>query len=897
MFRNTTATPSAFHPIKHAATTSDVSFPEKSAVGQPLITKSKINGLSATVRQEIEEIAKISIENKEKIDDLMHSIDLTELKIQALEGKAQFEEKERGNQSENSLKQDLEEAIGSFAIKEKSIRKSISNISEEIQNLEKKQQQKIKVAATKEADFKRLLINYEAAQKEKNDLEEKESDLNEKSLALQNDKDAKTSTIESLSRQVTEIEASIKEVLDGEVEKTYEGMMQEIENLLLEKHGFQFPSEKKIEKLTKYLCDMTDQLMSTSEQKKRVEEKYKKIDNVSYIAYGVFLCSMPIIYRAIMSQYRSIGQENSGNVHEVNRMRKQHESDMAWLLKEPYTEVLITTMACICGIFFSIYQNKLRKKEIDKIGSAEKPVHRMLKKGIYLKDPTGGELLMFALWLEKHANIKLIKSLMKAMQEEVAVLVMDAKGNMASKINETDRIKRKTKTFSNLIKAALEKETQDLSKKLDEKIDKFNARKTRKEEKYDKRQFDADGLLKKAKFVKRIAGDNQANAGDGIVDKAIFIDELTKIFNSFTEDELADAVKNIVIAISQTMKNKLSAVSEVELNELPESSFERSIKEADQERHALKMTMDKTCAESERINQEKEEIKNTIASIEKDIKTKEFSMNDYVKAMEKTPLGESQLRAYETRLRNARIQLNHQGEYPGFTLKKIRNIKTQQQKNNERLTALIDTHDELYKEYSDLKEEKKKIENQLEKIKFLEKSRADKDTQIKELRDEIKERKEKIARLESEEAELIRSLESKEQLKEILTEKAIRLVKLRHMAQSDSALQMHAIKTGYSSNYRSAGHFLRACLDTHQALQRKIEESESDVPMSELNGYFVDSGIDVADGMNRRFQSMPISASVSDIVEIRTSRGERKYLIDHIYGYVPRRAYQGAVQG
>jgi len=75
-------------------------------------------------------------------------------------------------------------------------------------------------------------------------------------------------------------------------------------------------------------------------------------------------------------------------------------------------------------------------------------------------------------------------------------------------------------------------------------------------------------------------------------------------------------------------------------------------------------------------------------------------------------------------------------------------------------------------------------------------------------------------------------------------------------------------------------------MDIHAAFRQEIEASR--VP--DLNGYFIKSDIDVADGMDRRSGShVPICASVANIRQ-EMNQGEEKYRIAHIYGYVPRDA-------
>ncbi len=245
MFSKTTATPSTSQPIRHATTSRDLSALRQTA------THSKINFLSPVALKEIQKIAEASIQNKERVDSLMHSMHSAKLNIEALE------EKEQNNPNENLLKPKLRDAINKIEKKEKGIKEKISNISKEIQLLQKKQEQQDRTASQREKDFRKHLIDYQSLLKNKKDLEAAKLDLSGNNQVLQRDMNAKMGEVQKLGGQIKSLEESIKEMLEGKVGESYEEMMQ-ASTLLLKKHGMQLLSESTLDELTKYLFKMTD---------------------------------------------------------------------------------------------------------------------------------------------------------------------------------------------------------------------------------------------------------------------------------------------------------------------------------------------------------------------------------------------------------------------------------------------------------------------------------------------------------------------------------------------------------------------------------------------------------------------------------------------------------------
>ncbi len=500
--------------------------------------------------------------------------------------------------------------------------------------------------------------------------------------------------------------------------------------------------------------------------------------------------------------------------------------------------------------------------------------------------------MKFAFGLAQHAkNIKLIKNPLETMAKEVTRLVMDARinGESSIKIDAVDR--KKISEYLNRLKIDLKKENRRLEGKLDVEIGKIIVKQDKKGKKHDKSEF--GDLSEKADFVKKSLVNaetktpinNEAKVVCDMADKAKFIYEFSKIFNGSSEDEdrQTDAIGNMIVGISQDIFAKLSAADAGSINsETP--SFVRRIKDVEQEKIELKETLQLANQKREEIAEENKKIEKVIHGVAKDIQTKENAMNESVETMKKFRFSENQLEALKEELSN-NIPVTLKGEYEGFSLKKINKIKTTQQENDEKLEDFLDEHGKLYEAYSGCQSERKEIEDHLEKIEILEEmNRAHKDTQIKKIEGHIKACEKEIADLKSKEKNLLSNLETIKPVKEMLTSKAIEMVKDRHLDQSEEALKKHAAIKGYSSNYRSVGHFLRACLDIHTALRQDIEASR--VP--DLNGYFIKSDIDVADGMDWKSGShVPISASVANIFK-ETNQGEQKYRIAHIYGYVPR---------
>ena len=694
--------------------------------------------------------------------------------------------------------------------------------------------------------------------------------------------------------QKESIGKSIEALFDG---KAYEEMVN-ASTALLEKHGMKLLPEGTIGELAEFLYKATDHPRSKSEQIKSVENKAKTLRYATYAGYAaVVLSSVFAGFRLIepfQMEVERLGNKKAAGIHEAIRLKEQYNSAQMAYDKQWNQSMTLIAMAAIlstvCLALVMEFHHKSRSKKLDKIRGENEPPQRTLKRGIAdrIINPKK-ELFKFAFGLAQHSNIKLIKSPLEAMTKEVTRLVMDARMNGEKSIKEDAVKKGDIKEYLSRLKSVMNKEISRLGKNLDKEIDKIVAKQNKKEKKNDKKEF--SDLSEKADFVKKSLIDNEtkspinneAKVVCDMADKAKFMNEFSKMFNVKSEDVLIDAISNVMVGMSQEMMNKLSAAENVSIEELDPSSLERSIKDAEQEEKKLENTLLESNENLQMIDEENEKIKKEIDDIQIKILDKKKDITESKQAMEETPLGQDQLKVFESelsKLSKAGIDINTKDEYAGYTPGKVKNITG----DKERLENLLKEHDKLYDKYSTLEAEKKKREDQLERIEFLETRKPGKDEKIKKIQDDIEEFQIKIDDLKSEDIKLLTKLEKKGVLDEILTPQAINRVKKAHLAQSENDLKEHAQEYGYSSNYKSVGHFLTACLDIHQSLQKDIEDSRE----PELYGYLVKSDTDIADGMDWQYRKTPISASVANIIAKQTDQGEKKYLIDHVYGYVPR---------
>jgi len=945
MFRNTTATPFPSQSIRHTTSEGSVSAPAQTAVGQTSITQSKISGLSAKVLQEIREIANASIQNKEKIDSLAHFIHLANLKIRVLE------EKKPHSQTENTRKADLRKDISSTAQEEETVKKDISDLSIRIQSIEKKRQQQTQVAARRAADFQKHFITFDTFKKDKEVLDAEKSALSIKDQTLQNCIDEKMAEIRQLRDKMAPIDASIKKALDGEIGKNYEEMLQSAE-LLLKRHGLQLPSENTMEELIRFLHAITDHPMAIGDQINHLEKERDNKNNRALMAAGtaaivaiiaVFMKVAPVAWKFYMPD------PEDENIRELVRLgqpikvkdwiRFQERRAFATAAQEqlPNQAIALTAFLVVVAGLYGIYRlwqqrslekektriaaraisdSKplqrilLKKRMADSVKSEEeiflvetragreiidnKPLQRTLKKGIADSAKSKEEeLFKLAFGLAKRANIKLIKSPLETMTKEVTRLVMEAEMRGETSINADAVDAGKISEYLTRFKSVLGREVDRLEKKLDRGINEYLTRKDKKGENYDKNQL--SDLLKiadvwqKSDFVKKFIVNNEEKAIGEIADKAMFMNEFSKIFNGSNEESFAIAFRHIIVNMAQDMLDKLAATDAGSVGAGASSSsglssFEERIKNIKQDKFTLKETLRQANAELEETDQENKKIKKDIQDVSEEIKVKNDGMSEAMGSMKVIPLSQSQKEEFELQLREASIDIELRDEYAGQTDKKISHLKAQRV-NEESFAELLKTHDELCNKYSALQKKRMEQEDELAKIEFLEADRTDEKSQIKKIQDDIKTYQKEIAKLESEEKNLLSGIENIPSLREVLTLKAIRRVRDRHLAQSESDLQSHAQKNGYSSNYLSVGHFLKACLDAHASLQQKIEATGK----ADLYSHFAKSDMDVADGMNQNFQHRPISASVADFcMEGSDQDGKIKYLISHIYGYVPR---------
>lgn len=877
MFSKITAQPS----FRHATTANDLSANRNSPINEVSISNVKTKALSAGTLQAIQKIADGSIQNKEKMENLVRRIHLAELQMHAL--KEEHSLQGHGNANGNSLKPILRETIVSLIDAEKTVRDQLSGLSKEIQLFEKKQQQLDDAAAKREAQFKKHFSEYKTLLKEKNDLEACQSVLNEQHLSLREDITKKNKNINSLERQLKSIDESIKKAFNEKISGIYEETMQA--SALFKQAGMQSISGVTMEKLTEFLRKATDQSKLTLEQKKNIDEKRRKQD-IFINAGMIIVCTAAAVIDMFMTNTLPAISKNADKLSKQTSLQEQKNSG-----ESSESVNGMNVIHHLFKVFFIMFAYQLSARLIQaqsledeavNLGK-DNPLRRILKQNFV--DPAKSkeeELFKFAFGLARHGNMKLFKSPMETMATEVIRLVTAARNGGDTSINIEAVDKGKINDYLNRIKDILKEERARLGEKLDVEIKNFIDQQIRPE--IGRHINESSNLSAKANFVNQYMTSSEANTARAIADKAIFIDEYIQIFNGGNADDLADAIRNMIVNMSQKIIDHLSSADAGSIESAP-SFFERRITDAEKKKQALEPSLQQANIELTQIAQENKKIEDDIQHVIQRIQAKKSDMATSEKAMTQIPLKQEQLAVYEPDLSAVGIHIDPPREYAGLTAKKIDHAKIQQREADEKLAGLLKEHGKLHKEYAILQNRRKQNEDQIEKIELLEKTnKADKDKQIKNIEDDVKKHQKEIERLAAEESTLVASLEKIAPLREILTEKAIKGAASRHLEQSDIALMNHALIKGYSSNYRSVGHFLQACLDTHASLQHEIEASG--VP--ELKSYFAKSDMDIADGMNRKFQTMPISASVSDFFVKVSNQGERQYLIDHIYGYVPR---------
>lgn len=882
MYQKTAAVPSTSQPIRHATTARGLSAPSQIAAGP------KINFLPPEVSIKIEKVAVTSIQNKEKTDHLMHTMHSAKLKIEALEEKEQIG-------PDKNLKLKLRNRITKAAQEEKDIENNVFNISKDIQRMEKKQEQLASAAAQREKDFSKHFSSYQSLLKNKEKLDSKMLELVEKNQALKLDMHASSGVVQGLGNQIKSLDESIKDMLAGKVGASYGEIMHSSASFL-KKHGMQLLSGNTMEELTRCLCQMTDHPMSKEERIKSVASNYKMLRYVTYfsnfIALGAFSIAGNELLRPFHKELERIGNLKGTNLKEEIRIRQQLErANLAYDNKSNQTIALLGMGAVLTTVFIAMavsFERKSMAKKIANISGENEPIVRTLKRGVIdrLVKPeklAEEQLFKFAFGLAQHANMKLIKNPMETMAKEVTRLVMDARASGESLISVDAVDGKQIGEYLGRLKSVLDTESNRLEKKLDVEIKKIDL--------LPGVPMNFGGISEKADFVKAFLADGEASTSSNrkekavrdMVDRAKFVNEFRKIFNGGNENMLTNAMSDMIVGISKDIMTKLSAADTLPIG--PEtSSFVQGIKNAELERMQLQGTLQQTSTAREGIVVENKEIEKAMHDVVKDIKSDKYAMSESVGVMNKFYFNQDQLESLKNELLD-NIPVTLKGEYEGLSTRKINNIKGKQLEDSRKLEDMLDEHARLYDAHSKCKLKRKEMEDQLEKVEFLEKvDKADKKAQIEKIEGDIKECQAEMAVLELEEKNLFNNLEKIESVREMLTPEAIRMAKRRHLDQSESDLIEHAGIKGYSSNYRSVGHFLKACLDIHAALKRDIEAAAA----PDLDGYFVKSDMDVADGMNRKSgDHVPISASVADIRK-ETEQGKQKYRIAHIYGYVPR---------
>jgi len=872
--------------IRHTPTADALSALGNPSVSQIPSTSVKTRTLSANTLQAIQKIADGSIQNKKKIDDLVRSIELAAMKIQALKEESNLQD--QSNKNANPLKPILRETIALLTEAEKNSKGKIFTLSKEIQLLEKEQQKKIKEQQKKvelekerKANFKKHFSDYKEFFNGKNNLEARKSFLHEKQLVLQNDRKEKNNNIDNLSRTLKSLNDSIKKSLGEKVSEIYEEMMQDAS--LFKQHGAQLTPESTMNELIDYLRKMTVQTRPLKPAEKKIIElrdmtygvvKSAIVGAASGAVVAIFMKSM----YSFINESKQLAQriKATENPNEIAFLEKQYAKTKFDAAAAFGLFLLLSSIIACYSFFIGKMRNNLIQDETDEL-SKNNPLQRTLKKEFIASSQQQNEALFkFAFGFADLVNMKLFKKPFEAMKEEITQLISDARNDGKTSIGEHALYKEKIRKHLDEFKNGLKEKRDELEKELNAEINKFIVQKRKYGELLS--IDEPRDLFKKADFVKKYMTSEQTKVARNKSDKAVFIDEFLQIFSGKNEDDLKDTFGNMFIDISQKILDQLSSTNE--------NPIEQRIKNAERNKQELKQPLEQANAELARIDQENRKLEDDIQHVTEEIQEQESGMAASKKGIMEFRFSERQWKKYDPQLRDVGIHIMPDHETEKLSDKKIEHAETKQREIEERLASLLKEHNDLYKEYSIIQGRKKQNEDQLEKIEFIEKmDKADKEAQIKKIKIAINKYQQEIEKLASEENDLVNKLDEIHPLKDILTLKAIRRAKNQHLEQSDKKLKNHAVAKGYSSNYRSVGHFLQACLDTHAALQKNIEETG--VP--ELTNFFVKSDMDVADGMdNKSFQIVPISASVSDFTKEETRHGEKQYRIDHIYGYVPR---------
>ena len=756
MLRNTAAIPGASQFVRPANTAGDLPALEQAAIGQVSTTGSKLKSVPAETLQAIQKIANESIQNYERIDSLKQSIGLlTQLKKEALKEKALI------TQHEIAFKQRIKGEIDAITKKEKSVRNQISNVSEEIQSLEKKQDKQARLAAEREVEFNKHFSGYKTLLEGKNALAGRKSSLSENNLALRHGIAEKKVVVNSLESKMKSLDASIKKVLEGGVAEAYEETVH-TSAALLKKHGKQVLSESTMEELTNYLCRMTDQPKTKAEKIKDVENKHRIIKyavNMTVIAIAPAIIGG--IYKTL--QPYQLERDRIGNTiaysrSERVRLNRQYEAAEAAYNKKHNEMLGIIGVAAVLVAIFAFAGKKLQsgllKKATDNIRMNEsEPTQRTLRSGAIngeLGPSKSAEeaLFKFAFGLAQHANMKLIKSPLEIMTKEVTRLVMEAKVNGRGSINIDAIDKEEIHDYVNRLKSTLGKENERLEKKVNAELLRLVNGVVRRGERegegrvsfttVERRDYylsflttssiHQKSLPEKVEFLKtfltdektKLLADHEAKAVCDMAAKAEFIYEFSKVFSGSNETMLADAIRNMIGSLAQEMFNKWQSADTVPVN-AETSTLERRIKHVDQEKQSLDQILKQARADLADIVKENEKIEEEIKGVEKEIRGNDDAIGVHKSAMVSIPLTKDQLAIYQSELSSTGIHVQPQGEYSGLSAAKARHVKERQREEKERLPALLKTHDTLHDQYAELQVNKKHKEDQLERTEFLEK--------------------------------------------------------------------------------------------------------------------------------------------------------------------------------
>jgi predicted nucleic acid-binding Zn-ribbon protein len=855
---------------------------------QPVMIGHGIHSAAPGTLEKLSEYATESIQNKKEIDRLTHDIHITGLKIKSLTEEAGDPEKDQAKLE--AMEPTLSANIDSIRHEEDTAKTQMDEIAQEIQRIKARQTQRTKTAGAAEKALGRHLIAFDETAREKKNLQTRKAALAEKKTAGDHSITAIRGTVVELGKKINTVEASLQKTIEDKAGELYRDTMA-ASHLLRLGNPTLLPN-KKMDELLRVLHDMTNQTDLKPEQKVHFDRRLKNQEFYRKVTYrtvkaAALVAQLAMLWPILNGAYQEdkAARGKCMSPDEFTRISERMKSAESSFKNHLLVLIAITAVMEFSAFIVKSFQNSSINAEKAQLAQ-DNLRQRTIRPDIIAATPSPEEeLFKFAFNMANHADGKFLKAPLQHITGEVNRLVTLVRKDPSISIENAVAGPDVMKKFLDHFKGSLTTEALRISAEAEKELQRLVESECKAGRPVNKNAL--NNMTRMNVFLARFNGTDAALKLTELSKNGSFLSLLSELFNGDNDDALIAATTNMIIDLTKKVTSEFSEVG----NDEEPSALETSLREAEAQKNVLETDLEPAQRTLKKMQYKTSRLAANLQKTNVTLNEKNTDLQDLSREMHELPLTGSQLAILKPDLDSRGIELSPVSGFGELSDARIARISAEEAS----LPDLQKKYDALFAHYDVLQKRRNQNEDQLESLKFKLASHQTKEQSIQEYARNITESQARIAKLADADLALCNALENNDLLKEIMTPAAMKGVRRKHLAQSEAAMRAHAYKNGYASNYHSVGHMILASVDTYRAFQRYIAGKSP--AAIDLNDFFGRSAMEIADGMNRNYQHAPINFSVANFKVVLVKNGskvQKKYLIDHIYGYVPRRKINAA---